>query len=610
MMKPAARVWLLNLALLAVAAALFVGPVRGLAPLAHPYLPWWLMALAFGAAERCVVHLHFRGGAHSFSLGDVPLVFGLIFCSGPDLVIGWVLGSTLVLGLDRRLPPVKLVFNVAQFAVGASVAVLVQHALAPLGGQIALGTWLAALAATQACGAVTVLLIDAAMSLSGEQLRLRSLLEMFAMDSVVTMSNSSLGVCGVMMTVADPRALPLLGIPFGTLFIAYRSYLAERKRDRQLDFVHEANRALAGSHEVAEALEELLVRSLDAFRAESAELVLFGSEQAPSLRTVCDAAGSRELMEAIDPAVADQLRQATSQGAAVILDPRLSGEELAGYLRTRRVTNAILAPLPGDERFLGTIMLANRRGVEHDFDHHDLRLLETLAGNASAALQYDRLGHTVRQLSRAQEQLQHEASHDPLTGVAARPLFVRKVTEALSTRARQVAVLFIDLDNFKTVNDSLGHAAGDDLLINVASRLQRCLRENDVVARLGGDEFAVLLCGGADPRAAASSVARRIVEACRLEVGAGPAAVPIQASVGIAMAAGRRLGAEDLIAEADGAMYSAKRAGKGRFHVSDPRQKALTETLPRPSNPRTGGGPERRRASAAITRPYMEVART
>src|SRR5205085_1066083 len=81
-------VWALNVPVLVVAALLFLGPVQGLRPLAHPHIEWWLVALAFIVAERCVVHLHFHRGAHSFSLADIPLVFGLIFSSGEGVVIG------------------------------------------------------------------------------------------------------------------------------------------------------------------------------------------------------------------------------------------------------------------------------------------------------------------------------------------------------------------------------------------------------------------------------------------------------------------------------------------------------------------------------------------
>jgi hypothetical protein len=110
-------VWGLNLLLVAAAVALYAGPVHGLGRLAHPHLPWWSMAIAFAIAGRCVVHLHFRRGAHSFSLGDIPLVFGLIFCSSDAFVVGCLLGISIVMLIDRRLPPVKFVFNISQLAV-------------------------------------------------------------------------------------------------------------------------------------------------------------------------------------------------------------------------------------------------------------------------------------------------------------------------------------------------------------------------------------------------------------------------------------------------------------------------------------------------------------
>ena len=100
-----------------------------------------------------MVHLHFRRGAHSFSLGDIPLVFGLIFCSAESFVLGCLLGCGLVLLFDRRLPPVKFVFNIGQLAVHACIAVLIVHLLATDTGQVDTRTWVSALIATQASGA-------------------------------------------------------------------------------------------------------------------------------------------------------------------------------------------------------------------------------------------------------------------------------------------------------------------------------------------------------------------------------------------------------------------------------------------------------------------------
>jgi len=107
------------LALSVVAGALWLAVTHGATPHAEPHLPWWAVALGFAAAELCVVHVHFRRSAHSFSLADVPFVFGLVFATGDDFVLGALVGHLIVLGLIRRLELVKLLFNLAQLALAA-----------------------------------------------------------------------------------------------------------------------------------------------------------------------------------------------------------------------------------------------------------------------------------------------------------------------------------------------------------------------------------------------------------------------------------------------------------------------------------------------------------
>jgi diguanylate cyclase (GGDEF)-like protein len=554
---------------LAAAVALYVDLDR-VAPVAHPHIPWWTVALGFAVAERCVVHLHFRRGAHSFSLGDIPLIFGLIFCRADGVVIGCLLGSGIMLLLDRRPPPIKFVFNIAQFGLHACIAVLVFHALAPKTG-VGPETWGAALLATQASGLVTVVLIAWAISLSEGRMRMATFGHMFAMDMVVTMSNTMLGLCGAVLTAADSRALPLLLVPSATLFAAYRAYLSERERHKRLEFLYEANRSLARSREIAPALEGLLARSLEAFRAEMAEIILFGSAENPSLRTLLGPGSYRELMEPVDCDVAVEMHALVANtGHATTLDLPFGKGRLQRYLEGRGVTHAMVAPLPGEERIIGTIMLANRFGVVRSFNADDLKLLDTLATNASVALQYDRLEQAVLQLSVLQEQLHHQAYHDPLTGLANRALFTDKIKDTLAG-GESLAVVFLDLDDFKTVNDSLGHAAGDELLVAAANRLQACLRPEDLTARLGGDEFAVLV---KEPRAeaedAALRVARRIMDAFADPVAVGAESVSVYVSAGIATSQGGDMSAEELIRNADVAMYAAKAGGKGGFAVFHP----------------------------------------
>jgi diguanylate cyclase (GGDEF)-like protein/PAS domain S-box-containing protein len=173
-----------------------------------------------------------------------------------------------------------------------------------------------------------------------------------------------------------------------------------------------------------------------------------------------------------------------------------------------------------------------------------------------------------------QAQLQHNAFHDALTGLANRALFADRLEHALARTDRlatPVAVLFVDLDDFKAVNDGAGHSAGDELLVAVADRLRGVLRPSDTIARLGGDEFAVLIEDGADP-ARTAATADRLLAALSEPFAAGGAdeQVRVTASVGIATGAAGQHDAAELLRHADVAMYAAKEAGKGRSAVFAP----------------------------------------
>jgi diguanylate cyclase (GGDEF)-like protein/PAS domain S-box-containing protein len=171
----------------------------------------------------------------------------------------------------------------------------------------------------------------------------------------------------------------------------------------------------------------------------------------------------------------------------------------------------------------------------------------------------------VSERKRLEKELMHQAFHDPLTGLANRALFRDRVSHALQLRMRQrnaISVLFLDLDDFKKVNDSLGHAEGDRLLVAASERLQACVRAADTVARLGGDEFAILLeDGGA--HVGTGFLVGRLVEAMARPFSLSGNEVSVSASIGIASASDDET-ADDLLRNADMAMYTAKRKGKGR----------------------------------------------
>lgn len=182
-----------------------------------------------------------------------------------------------------------------------------------------------------------------------------------------------------------------------------------------------------------------------------------------------------------------------------------------------------------------------------------------------------------------EEKLQYDATHDGLTGLPNRKFFMSRLEAALEKSKNdehlKVSILFIDLDRFKIINDSLGHLIGDELLICIADRLRDCVRPSDTVARLGGDEFTVLVEGNYDNKEVVR-IAERVQEKFSIPFDLSGHEVYSSASIGILHATENHLASEDMMRDADTAMYQAKRAGKARHEVFDEdMHKAAKETL-------------------------------
>jgi diguanylate cyclase (GGDEF)-like protein len=223
----------------------------------------------------------------------------------------------------------------------------------------------------------------------------------------------------------------------------------------------------------------------------------------------------------------------------------------------RQIASAIAVPLHEHGTIAGSLTVATG-SRERVFGQRDQELLLAYARQASLALAAARTVDTMR-----------HAFNDSLTGLANRALFLDRLDQALSRAqraGRTVTVVFLDLDRFKLVNDSLGHVAGDALLVAAADRIRRAVRGAGTVARLGGDEFAVLL-EDLDTQEDAVRIAQRIRERLNAPVQVAERDVNVSASIGIAAGDGS---AEDLLRDADVAMYRAKGAGRGRYQVFEP----------------------------------------
>jgi diguanylate cyclase len=238
------------------------------------------------------------------------------------------------------------------------------------------------------------------------------------------------------------------------------------------------------------------------------------------------------------------------------IHPSMAKEFRSGVGQRERITNGRLVLM-----FVATLTVPV---IDLIWGGQQDRFITLTSSAVLFALMLARVLGLVRSVEHGRELLRREARHDPLTGLVNRTQFAETTASVLSTTRGKVAVLLIDLDDFKAVNDSLGHEAGDTVLNEVAERLTRCVRDNDVVARLGGDEFAVLLTKMIDQQDAANT-ASRIIRALNEPIHVANRIVRVGGSVGVALHNSDNADVHSLLRGADVAMYLAKRQGKGRF---------------------------------------------
>ena len=573
-LTPAQRISLLIATVTVVAGTLFGTVVRTL-PAADTAvaLPWFLWAAAFALCEALVVHVQWQREAHTFSIGDLVLGAGLILAAPHELVIAQVVGAGATLLLYRRQRGIKLAFNVAQYALGGSVATATFALLS--GPSVGAWDWLAALGAVLVTTVVADLCIFAVISLSEGRAHLQPLLEMLTLSLPFTLGSAAVGLVLARSAASDPAALALLALPTVLIVAAYRAYTHAREQQENLRLLHEVT-SLLHNGDTQEALGDFLSSVRSAFRAELAELVLLG----PAGRDGATVSRSVEGAEPIVMAPLDNpddhhrlLRLATASGALSTRTSSGRGQQLDAYATGRGLKDAMAAALRTDDRVHGLLLVGGRLGDVTTFTSSDLALLDTFARHVATSLERGRLEENLRQVTDLKEQLRHQALHDPLTGLPNRTLFLDRARHAVDTATRtriHPAVMYIDLDGFKPVNDTFGHEAGDMLLRTVADRLRGCLRPADTAARLGGDEFAILLNGPID-RFGVARVVDRIRTQLDVPVILGEGVVAtVGASIGLALGDAETPDADTLVRQSDIAMYVAKRTVGTDFVTYEP----------------------------------------
>ncbi len=519
-----------------------------------------MIAVGFLLAEVFVVHLHFRRDAYTHVLDELPLIAGMLLSSPWGVVAARVIGSGVALAAHRRQPPIKLVYNLALVAMYTAVAVIVFRAC--LGGADPLSArgWLAALAATTAQAIIGCTWIVMAMALTGGRAQLGGLPRLLMLVLPATVVDTAVGMAGMRMIAQDATNGVLLVVPMMALLIAYRAYIRERQRHDHLRLLYESSHAFHHARGFDATVTTLLRRAREMLQAELAQLTLLPADSEGLARRFCLGPGDVAALTEEGWTAVDVATEIAAVRSRLVPKGRASGL-LEARMATEGMRDAVAVTISGEGGVYGTLLVANRRGDVATFGAEDLALLEAFGSQVAVSINNGRLEAELEQL----------AFHDSLTGLGNRALLSTQLERALRRRrvdATGPAVLIVDLDDFKTVNDSLGHSTGDRLLVAVADRLRSVLRPSDTVARLGGDEFAVVL-EDLDAEAV-TDVADRFVAALGGPFVLDGTVMRVHASTGIVIAGEDDDSADVLLSRADVAMYRAKARGKGCWELFEP----------------------------------------
>jgi len=489
---------------------------------------WSTLALAgLTAVADIRIWTRIRSATHQFSSTSVAILIGLTVAPPEVVIVGTGIG-TIITNCAYRLAPIKVFFNAAKDVLAAGAAAAVGVALPGLAPNASLVSTLGTLALCALTYAVVdQLLVSNVIALdtgTSALSRLRAQWDVRIGGVVARFLLAALGVSILRLDDLDPWLLlgvPVLGV---SLHLAYANRLRAREERDAWQKLAQATDEF-NAVDLDGVLHTAVARGADLFSADELEVRVEMDRVPPRLVR----GGIEGISYDGDPSNAPP---ATGNTISVRLEGHDGGPDV-GLLTLR---------------FRGTVELSER-------EQYTLRTfafaLCTAIRNAAA----------YAELARLAEQHAHNATHDALTGLANRQRLQDEATATLERHpARGItALLMIDLDRFKEVNDTLGHAAGDQVLVEVAHRMRAAAGEDALVARLGGDEFAVLLRRLAAP-AIATHRAQAILASLTKPIEVEGIPISVEASIGIATAPSRG-GVGELMRRADIAMYQAKRTG-------------------------------------------------
>ncbi|WP_144121739.1 putative bifunctional diguanylate cyclase/phosphodiesterase [Catellatospora sichuanensis] len=445
----------------------------------------WLLALVFFVlflgSELTVLQFEIRRHGFVLTLADIPFVLALAYLPPVTLLIVRVAVYALV-QWRRRAVPVKAAFNVSLMAAATACANLVVLPITPVNPKDPT-SWVVLMVAVLTSVVVSFVGVTGVISLVQGRFAPQETAATVVPGFIVAVITTTIGLAILLILQQGPAAFALMAVLLVFFVVAYRSYARSMTQHRTLTEIYDLTGAISDTPHDGTLPDVLLARVRRVLQAEYATLWLPAQGRHPEVllsaraddKGLLDVAGTPESLR----------KQAVEAGQTVAAGAKLGDEPLRAQLREHGTKDAIVVPLRASSAVIGTLEVAGRLGDNLYFGPGDVRLLEAIAAHAAVAVENNRLV----------DRLRFDAYHDALTALPNRRRINQALEEAVRVRApgEVVAVLMFDVDGLRDVNDSLGHAAGDQLLAEVATRLRTLSPPAALVGRVGGDEFVVTL---------------------------------------------------------------------------------------------------------------------
>jgi diguanylate cyclase (GGDEF)-like protein len=444
------------------------------------WLTGLLFLVLFVAAGSRILRLEVRRQAFALSMVEIPFLLGLYYLPPVTLVCARAVAYVIV-QLRRHQPAVKLAFNTASLLAETAAAIAIVYALGPLDDGSP-ESWLILAMAVGVGVLITLAAVVGVITLVQGRIPSGELSRTAIPALVGMMVNTALGLVVLILLLQSTWAVVLLAALVAIFVMAYRSYAQSLRQTKALTEIYDLTRAIADTPHDGTLADVLLGRVRELLQAEYATLWVPGQGRHPELLLSARLDDNALLDVAVTP---DALRERVLEsGDTVAVGPGL-GDDSLRHLLDDTTDDAIVVPMRAGSAVIGCLEVAGRLGDTAHFGPGDVRLLETIAAHAAVAVENSRLV----------ERLRFDAYHDALTGLPNRRRITAGIEESIAVRApgEVVALLVFDVDGMGAVNASLGHAAGDQLLAEIAGRLREFAPSSALVGRVGGDEFLVTL---------------------------------------------------------------------------------------------------------------------